>query len=146
VIQPFGHIRAEGGPVSIGAYCIIAETAVVGLPTGRNGQVVLERGVSIENGAEVLARRVSEATEVGVKAKVGAGAVLGRFCVVAPSEVVGTGEEVGDFGVVFAGGVRRVNGTLMGSEEMRRLRVKGQEKMVEVLVKLIPDGGTRWRG
>ena len=34
VLHPYARIRAEGGSVTIGPYCIVSEGAVVGLPEG----------------------------------------------------------------------------------------------------------------
>ena len=144
VIHPYARIRAEGGRVTIGPYCVIAETAVVGLPEGQRGDVVLDRHVSVESGAEVLARRVGEVTEVGVLARVEADATVGRFCRLTPTEVVGAGEEVGDFTVMFGEGQRRRDGTLVRSEEIQRQRVRAQEKHVEMLKKLVVDRKSKW--
>jgi len=144
VIHPYARIRAEGGRVTIGPYCVIAETAIVGLPEGQRGDVVLDRHVSVESGAEVLAEHVGEVTEVGVQTKIGAGATVGRFCRLTPAEVVQDGEQVQDFTVVFGDGQRRKDTTTLGSEEIQKQRVKAQEKHVEVLKKLIVDGKTKW--
>lgn len=144
VLHPYARIRAEGGRVTIGPYCIIAEGAVVGLPEGQTGDVELERYVSVESGAEVEASSIGEATEVGVQSKIGKGAVLGRFCRVTPTEVVGDGERVGDFEVIFGEGKRRVDKTLLEGEEVQRLRVQVHRKHVEALNKLIVDGKAKW--
>jgi len=144
VIHPYAHIRAEGGRVTIGPYCVVAETAVVGLPEGQRGDVVLDRHVSVESGAEVLAKHVGEVTEVGVHARLEAGVTVGRFCRLTPTEVVVAGETVEDFTVVFGEGQRRRDRTLVGSEEIQRQRVKAQEKHVEMLKKLIVDGKSKW--
>lgn len=144
VVHPYAHIRAEGGHVTIGPYCVIAETAIIGLPEGQEGNVVLGRHVSVESGAEVLAQHVGEATEVGVHAKIGAGATVGRFCRLTPTEVVLAGELVEDFTVVFGDGQRRRDKTLVENEEIQKQRVKAQEKHVDVLKKLVPDGKIKW--
>jgi hypothetical protein len=57
---------------------------------------------------------------------------------------VGAGERVGDFEVVFGGGQKRRDGTMEGSEDMRVQRVKAQEKHVEMLKRLVPDGKAKW--
>jgi dynactin-6 len=146
VLHPYARIRAESGSVTIGAFCIIAEGAIVGYPEGQAGDVVLDRHVSVESGAEVLAERVGEGTEVGVNAKVGAAAMVGRFCRLTPTEKVQDGEVLEDFTVVFGNGRRRRDGTVEGSEEVRRQRVKVHERHVEVLKKLVPDGKGKWLG
>jgi dynactin-6 len=144
VVHPYARIRAEGGRVTIGPYCVIAETAIVGLPEGQRGDVVLDRHVSVESGAEVLAKHVGEVTEVGVQTKIGAGATVGRFCRLTPTEVVQDEEQVQDFTVVFGDGQRRKDTTTLGSAEIQKQRVKTQEKHVEVLKKLIVDGKSKW--
>jgi dynactin-6 len=127
IIHPYARIRAEGG-----------------LPEGERGDVVLDRHVSVESGAEVLARHVGEVTEVGVHARIEAGAVVGRFCRLTPTKVVRAREEVEDFTVVFGEGQRRRDRTLVGSEEIQKQRVRAQEKHVEMLKKLVVDGKSKW--
>jgi dynactin-6 len=144
VLHPYARIRAEGGSITIGAYCIIAEGAIVGFPEGQAGDVELGRHVSVESGAEVLAKHVGEVTEVGVHTKVGAGATVGKFCRLTPTERVGDGEVLEEFTVVFGEGRRRRDGTVEESEEVRRQRVRVHERHVEVLKKLIPDGKGKW--
>lgn len=132
--------------MTIGAHCTVAENAVVGLPADVVGEVVLEGWVSVGSGAEVMAARVGEGSEIGVQARIGAGAVLGRFCHLTALEAVDGAERVGEFGVVFARGGRRVDGSMKGSEEMRALRLKGQEKLGEVARRLVVDGKAKWMG
>ncbi|KAM0701986.1 hypothetical protein Q7P35_010896 [Cladosporium inversicolor] len=129
VIHPYARIRAEGGRVTIGPYCVIAETAIVGLPEGQRGDVVLDRHVSVESGAEVLAKHVGEVTEV--------------LSVDAYGGCAGWGAGGGFYGGVW-GGQRRRDRTLVGSEEIQRQRVKAQEKHVEMLKKLVVDGKSKW--
>jgi dynactin-6 len=146
VIHPYARIRAEGGSVTIGAFCIIAEGAIIGFPEGQAGDVVLDRHVSVESGAEVLAKRVGEVTEVGVHSRIGAGATVGAFCRLTPTEKVQDGEMLEDFTVVFGDGRRRRDGTVEDSEAVQRQRVKVHERHVEVLKKLIVDGKGKWLG
>ena len=61
-----------------------------------------------------------------------------------PTEVVQPGEHLQDFTVLFGDGQRRRDKTLVEREEIQRERVKAQEKHVEVLKKLIPDGKSKW--
>lgn len=144
VLHPYSRIRAEGGSVTIGPYCTIAESAVIGSPANTAGDVELGSWVSVESGAEVQAKHVGDATEVGVKASIGAGATVGRFCRLTPTETVAAGEQVGDFEVVFGGGTRRRDGTMEGSGDMRAQRVKAQERHVEMLKRLVVDGKAKW--
>jgi dynactin-6 len=144
VLHPYSRIRAEGGSVTIGPYCTVAESAVIGSPAGQSGDVLLDSWVSVESGAEVLAKHVGEVTEVGIRANVGAGATVGRFCRLTPTETVRAGEQVGDFTVAFGDGQRRRDKTMEGSEDSRAQRVKAQEKHVEMLKRLIPDGKAKW--
>lgn len=144
VLHSYCRIRAEGGSVTIGPYCTIAESAIIGLPAGQAGDVVLDSWVNVESGAEVQAKHVGEVTEVGIKAKIGAGTTVGRFCRLTPTEVVQAGEQVQDFSVLFGNGRRRRDKTLVDGEDSRAQRVKAQEKHVEMLKRLIPDGKTKW--
>jgi hypothetical protein len=57
---------------------------------------------------------------------------------------VQAGERVGDFSVVFGGGQTRRDKTMEDSEDSRAQRVKAQEKHVEMLKRLIPDGKAKW--
>ena len=144
VLHPYARIRAEGGSVTIGPYCTIAESAIIGSPANQEGNVVLDGWVSVESGAEVLANHVGEVTEVGIKAKINAGATVGRFCRLTPTETVQVGEQVQDFTVLFGNEQRRTDKTLLDSEDLRGQRIKAQEKHVEVLKRLIPDGKAKW--
>ena len=148
-IQPLfqqlaARIRAEGGSVTIGPYCTVAEAAVVGTPLNTAGDVLLDSWVSVETGADVQAKHVGEVTEVGIKTNIGAGATVGRFSRLTPTETVQAGERVGDFSVVFGGGQTRRDKTMEDSEDSRAQRVKAQEKHVEMLKRLIPDGKAKW--
>ena len=144
MLHPYARIRAEGGSVTIGPYCTVAESAIVGSPTNQAGDVVLDGWVSVDSGAEVLAKHVGEVTEVGIKAKIDTGATLGRFCRLTPTENVQAGEQVQDFTVLFGNRQRRRDKTLVDSEDLRGQRIKAQEKHVEVLKRLIPDGKSKW--
>lgn len=144
VIHPYARIRAEHGSVTIGSHCIVSECAVVGLPEGQEGEVVLDRWVNVESGAEVLARHVGEGTEVGVQARVGVGATVGKYCRLTATEVVLDGEQVGDFTVIFGDGKRRRDKTLVDSADVRSARTKGQERHVEALKRLVPDAKAKW--
>ena len=144
VLHPYCRIRAEGGSVTIGPYCTVAEAAVVGTPLNTAGDVLLDSWVSVETGADVQAKHVGEVTEVGIKTNIGAGATVGRFSRLTPTETVQAGERVGDFSVVFGGGQTRRDKTMEDSEDSRAQRVKAQEKHVEMLKRLIPDGKAKW--
>jgi dynactin-6 len=61
-----------------------------------------------------------------------------------PTETVQAGEQVQDFTVLFGNGQRRRDKTMEGSEDSRAQRVKAQEKHVEMLKRLIPDGKAKW--
>jgi dynactin-6 len=69
---------------------------------------------------------------------------MGRFCKVTATEEVVEGEVLDDFTVVFGDGKRRRNGTVEGSEDVRRQRVRAQEKHVDVLGRLLVDGKAKW--
>ncbi|KAM0716334.1 hypothetical protein Q7P37_007779 [Cladosporium fusiforme] len=144
VIHPYARIRAEYGSVKIGSYCIVSECAVVGLPEGQEGEVALDSWVNIESGAEVLASHVGEGTEVGIQAKIGVGATVGKYCRLTATEVVQDREQVRDFTVIFGDGKRRVDKTLVDSVDVRSARIKGQERHVDALKRLVPDAKAKW--
>lgn len=82
VVHPYAKLSTANAPVVIGAHCIIAERASVGLGS-RSGEgldfvVTVEDGVSIETGASVAGKRVGESSVVEVNGEVGAGAVVGK--------------------------------------------------------------------
>lgn len=78
ILHPYAKIRAEGGKVSIGAFCTISEAAVVGSIAEHTGNVVLGDHVVIDSGAQVEAASIGDGTEVGIKAIVGHGTVIGK--------------------------------------------------------------------
>lgn len=147
VIHPYARIRAESGPVTIGALCTVSENATVGLPPGLpSSEVSLSRAVTVDSGAEVLAKSVGEGTEVQIGAKVGDGVVVGKYCRITPKEVVASGTEIKDYTVVYGDGQWRHDKTLKEHENMRELRVQGKEREFETLKRLVPNGVAKWAG
>ena len=158
IIHPHARLRAESGNVSVGKFCMVGEKAVVGgsAASSKDGQdergggahdVVLADGVSVEPGAVVEeGTRMGEYSAIGALARVRSGAVVGRWCKVAPLCEVGEGEVLEDFSVVFGSEERRVDTVLREREEVREQRVEGRGKEVELLGSLIADGGGKWRG
>lgn len=175
VLHPYARVSAEGGRVELGALCTVAEAAVVGLAEGggEGGDVVLGEGVCVETGAEVQAASVGDGTEVGIRARIGRGAVVGKvssgarrrcagrgnargateaaradvgeqFCRIAPRAVVRPGERLEDFTVAFGEGGRRVDRTAAESPGVREARMKGQERHVEALRRLVPNASMKW--
>ncbi|KAK3110394.1 hypothetical protein LTR53_015362 [Teratosphaeriaceae sp. CCFEE 6253] len=147
VIHPYAKIRAEGGRVVIGKYSMVYEHAVVGTAEGTSPvDVTIGDFAVVETGAVVEAKSIGDATTIEVKSVVGKGAVLGKWCKVAPLERVEGGEELADFTVVYGGGQRRVDKTMKAHEEIRKAKVDGQEKAVEVMRTLIPNAAAKWAG
>lgn len=153
VIHPFARIRAEAGKVVVGRKCVIWEKAVIGAGKAADGDrgdasVILQDYVTVESGASIEASVVGEGSEIGVKAAVGRGVTLGKWCKICPLEVV-VGEvepEVEAFTVVFGDGRRRVDGSAKAFEEVRRAKREGTAKQVEGLRRLIPDASAKWTG
>ena len=146
VVHPQARILAEHGNVSIGRNCIVAEKAILGPREARDGaDLTIAEGVSIESGAVVEARSVGEHTTVEVKAKIGKGAVVGRWCKIAPSCRIEENEVLPDFTVVYGLGQRRVDTVLRDLKEMRDLRVKARDMEIGLLRTLIADGSLKWR-
>ena len=153
-IHPHAKVKAEHGNVTIGKGCIISERATVGPAAPAEGNtteevdVILGDGVSIESGAVISARQVGDHSTIEINAKVGAGAVVGKWCKVGPLCEVGVDEVVEDFTVVFGdgGGKRRVDAVVRERRDVRDLRVRGREKEVEVLRGLVADGKGKWMG
>ncbi|TKA38341.1 hypothetical protein B0A54_10632 [Friedmanniomyces endolithicus] len=144
VIHPWAKIRAEGGKVVIGQNSMVYEGATVGTVDG--GDVLIGDYVNIETGAVVEARSVGDGTTVEVNAVVGKGAVLGKWCTVAPLERVEAGEELEDFTVVYGDGQRRVDKTTKEHAEVRELKKGGQEKAVQATRALVPNAMAKWAG
>lgn len=144
ILHPYARIRAEHGSVRIGKNSTVSETAVVGLEEGGEGAVVVGTNVSIETGAVVQAKNVGDGSIVETSSKLGVGAVLGRHCKVTASQEVRAGEVLPDFTVVYGDNQRRVDRTLERNEEIRTMKVSGQEKQVELLKRLMPNAASKW--
>ena len=154
IIHPHAKIKAEYGNVVIGKGCVIAEKAVAGVAekgqedgNGKDGvDVVLGEGVSVETSAVVEARKVGDWTDVGVGARIGRDAVVGKWCKIAPKCEVRAREVLEDFTVVFGEGNkgRRVDGVLKERKEVRDARVRGRVMEMEVLRGCIADGKVKW--
>jgi len=81
-----------------------------------------------------------------VNSVVGRGAVMGRYCKVAALDSVGSGEVLEDFAVVFGDGQMRVDKTTNEHAEVREARKVGQQKAVELMARMIPNGSAKWMG
>ena len=145
-----GRLSTHSG---CGRKCVIWEKAVIGAGKSADGDrgdasVILQDYVTVGSGASVEASVVGEGSEIGVKAAVGRGVTLGKWCKICPLEVV-VGEvepEVEAFTVVFGDGRRRVDGSAKAFEEVRRAKREGTAKQVEGLRRLIPDASAKWTG
>ena len=149
IIHPHARIKAEHGNVVIGKGCMIAEKAIVGASVGEGEtDVVLGEGVSIETGAVVEAKKISDHSTIEVNSKIGAGALVGKWCKVAPLCRLGESKVLEDFTVVFGDGQkgRRIDVILRDKKEVRDAKLKGKAMEMEVLKSLIPDGSVKWTG
>jgi len=149
VIHPYAELRAEACRIVIGRNTSISERAVVGLSgetetSNEDRAIVLGEGVNVETGAVVEAHSIDDGTTVDVKARVGRGAAVGKYCKIGPVEEVMAGEEIEDFTVVHSNGQRRVDTTLKEHAEMRDAKMAGQEKTVELMRRLIPNAASKW--
>ncbi|KAK5703657.1 hypothetical protein LTR17_021933 [Elasticomyces elasticus] len=142
VIHPHARIRAEGGNVTIGKHSMLYERALVGTVDGED--VTIGDYVNIETGAVVEAKSVGDGTTVEVNAVVGKGAVLGRWCKIAPLERVAAGEVLEDFTVVYGDGQRRIDKTTKKHKEVRDLKKEAQVKAVQVISTMIPNFSAKW--
>ena len=149
VIHPHARIKAEHGNVVIGKGCQIAEKAIVGPPENETEtDVVLGEGVSIESGVVIEAKKIGDYSTIEVNAEIRAGALVGKWCKVAPVCEVGESEVLDDFTVVFGEGQkgRRIDVVVREKKEVRDAKLKGKAMEMEVLRGLIPDGKVKWTG
>lgn len=146
-IHPHARIKAEHGNVIIGKGSIISEKAVVGVAEGsEEADVVVGEFVSIESGALVEARKIGDHTTIEVNAKIGRGAVVGKWCKIAPLCEVREKEVLEDYTVVFGNGQKRTDVVLKEGKDVRDMKARGRDKEVELLKTLIPDASIKWSG
>lgn len=144
VIHPRAKLNSTYGPITIGSNCIISERSQIGFqnpPSNSHSEgVFIENGVVIETGAIVEARKVGEGSVIEVNARIGKGAILGKHCKVGALCEVQEGEIIGDFTVLYADGMRRVDGA--GIEDLK-LKMVGRQ--TEILRKLIPSNPAKFQ-
>lgn len=92
-------IRADEGPVTIGANTNVQDCAVIHVSKGC--PVTLGEGVTIGHGAIVHGCTVGDNSLVGMGAIVLDGAIIGRDCIVGAGSLVTQGTVVEDGTVVF---------------------------------------------
>lgn len=145
IIHPHARIKAEKGKVIIGKNCTVNEKAVISACEGSE-DCLLGDGVDVQGDAVVEGAKVGDWSVIEVGAKVGRLSQIGKYCKITPFSTILPGEVVGDSVVVFGEeGTRRVDGNLVKDEEVRAARERGQTMMVDVLKKLVVDGGAKWR-
>lgn len=145
-IHPHAKMKADHGNVFIGKGSMVSEKAVVGVPEdGGETDLIIGEGVSIESGAVVEARKIGDHTTIEVNAKVGRGAVVGKWCKIAPLCEVRENEVLEDFVVIFGEGKRRVDAVLRDKKEVRDMKARGRDKEIELLKTLIPDASAKWK-
>lgn len=83
VIHPYAKLDATHGPIELGAYCIVAERAIVGLTSAAPDPAAVTIGdyVSIETGATVEASQVGKATVIGAYSTLQPGCVIGMVVI-----------------------------------------------------------------
>ncbi|QIW99461.1 hypothetical protein AMS68_004979 [Peltaster fructicola] len=144
VLHPYAKIRAEGGRVIIGAYCTIAEAAVVGTSEEHEGDVVINDYVVIDSGAQVEAASVGYSSEVGIQAVVGHEAIIGKYCKIAPKWCLKPGQTLEDYTVIYGDNLVRKDASAASNASYRDARLTGQERHVEVLRRKIPNGAVKF--
>jgi dynactin-6 len=148
IIHPHAKLKAEQGSIFIGKGCIVSEKAIIGFGEAgsEEADLVIGEGVSIESGAVVEARKVGDHCTLGINCKVEKGAVLGRWCKVAPLCEIRALEVLDDYTVVFGEGQkrRRVDVAARDKKEIRDAKLKGMEMERELLKGLIVDNKIKW--
>lgn len=156
-LHPFARLNSESGAIRLGEYSVIWERAVIGTiePDGpelategtvETLGVELDSHISIGSGAVVHgpATRIGASSIIGAGARIGSGCVLGSYCKIGPCEVVPKGTVLEDYTVMYGNGMRRVNKTTMKFDAIRAMQVRGAEKQVEIMGKLVKVNVGKW--
>lgn len=149
VIHPHATLKSDHGKVLIGNDCSISERAIVGIVSDSNGveqDVVIGDGVNIHTGARVEAQSIGTGSTIDIHARVEPGAVIGEYCKVGPMEVVGSGEVLEDFTVVYGNGQRRIDRTTRDHRDVLEAKIAGQTQLLKVYRKLIPNFSAKYMG
>ncbi len=147
IIHPYARLKAEHGQIFIGKGSIVSEKAVIGRTEGgEDVDCVVGEGVSIESGAVIEARRIGDHSTIEVNARLGKGAIVGKWCKVAPLCEVAENEVLDDYTVVYGYGQKRIDAVTKDRKDVRDMKAKGREKEVELLKTLITDASVKWMG
>ncbi len=140
-VHPYAKIKAEHGNVQIGKGSILAEKAAIGTAEEEDGQaeIVIGEGVRIESGSVLAARKVGDHCTLGINCRVGRGAVLGKWCKIAPLCEIKQDEILPDYTVVFGEGQngRRIDVAARDRREVREAKLKGLEMERELLKSIL---------
>ncbi|EGY14288.1 hypothetical protein VD0002_g2073 [Verticillium dahliae] len=142
IIHPRARLESVSGSIYVGRRCIIHERTHIGLTDGDEGSggVTLGDYVTVEVGTVIEAggTDIGDGTVVGVRSRIGSGAVIGKNCTITPQTVIRAGEKIPDFTVLFSNGRRRTD-----KRDVVDLKHRAQAKQVDVLRKLIPTNPLR---
>ncbi|KAM0331396.1 hypothetical protein ACHAQA_003069 [Verticillium albo-atrum] len=142
IIHPRAKLESTSGSIYVGRRCIIHERTHIGLSDGDEGSggVTLGDYVTVEVGTVIEAggTDIGDGTVVGIRSRIGRGAIVGKNCTITPQSIIKAGENIPDSTVVFSNGRRRTD-----KRDMTELRHKAQARQVDVLRKLIPTNPLR---
>lgn len=147
VINPHARINSTNCSVAIGAGCIIAEKASIGLSglsqdsmdASHLETIKIGDNVRIESNAVIEAEFIGEYSIVDVDAQIGAGAIIGKHCIITACCVIAANARVPDFTVIMVDGRSRKNTTLESTPVVADIQAKGHQKHLKVLTRLVPD-------
>lgn len=112
---------------------------------GRASGVMLGRNVVVETGAVVEAAEVGEGTVVEAGARLGVGAVVGKFCTITAATVIPPNSHLPDYTVVYGVSERRVDTTMQARPDLRETKMLMHGKQIDVFRKLIPNNVAKYQ-
>ncbi|OHW97424.1 dynactin 6 [Colletotrichum incanum] len=143
VLHPRSKLESTNGSILIGRRCIIHERTHIGAVGNddASGGISLGDYVTVEVGSVVQAggTEIGTDTVVGVRSRIGSGAVIGKNCTISPLTVIKPGEKIPDYTVVYSNGQRRTD-----RRGVADLKHKAQARQIDVLRRLIPNKAEKW--
>ncbi|EQB59370.1 transferase hexapeptide domain-containing protein [Colletotrichum gloeosporioides Cg-14] len=143
VLHPRCKLESTNGSILMGRRCIVHERVHIGAVGDEeaSGGIAFGDYVIVEVGAVVEAggTEIGSDTVIGVRSRIGHGAIIGKNCTISPLTVIKPGEKIPDFTVVYANGQRRTD-----RRGVADLRHKAQARQIDVLRRLIPNKAEKW--
>ncbi|KAF9876172.1 transferase hexapeptide domain protein [Colletotrichum karsti] len=143
VLHPRSKLESTNGSILMGRRCIVHERVHIGVVGNEevSGGIVLGDYVTVEVGAIIEAgnTEIGPDSVIGVRSRIGHGAVIGKNCTISPLTTIKPGEKVPDFTVVYANGQRRTD-----RRGVADLKHKAQARQIDVLRRLIPNKAEKW--